>query len=446
MNKSLFPGGTIVLLSDPKYQALREKISGVYSAATRCGWQIFLSDQSPTAAAIRRIKAMLNPIGFVIELSAREYKALAPGPFGGTPVVLLGRDCNRRTQIFDCSCQDTLQPATAAIEVFRDFGEFACFGFIGHPANEFWSQERGSLFGRHTSALAPCFEYSAHDTENGAGSRQLVKWLRNLPKPCGLFLSTDHIAPQVFSAIHKAGIDIPGDMAVVSVDDIQEICLNVTPTLSSVRVNYFQCGENAVELLKRRLIDPSRPVEILTYGVVTVSKRASTRKPYTDKRVARAVEFIASNIASDISSIHVVGAMGCGRRQAEQLFKRHTGLSILHAIQKMRIEKAMALLQGSSIPIEEIPSFCGYDSVAFFKTIFRRETGMTMRAWRKHHRCSAMPIDLRIAAISGSRPRNALNTSSAGREPPRASTVSRNLSPTRRSAASSSSPASSNAP
>ena len=179
----------------PEYWALREKISGVYSAATKCGWHIFQTTQRPPPTAIRKIKHMLNPIGFI-------YRPVA----------------------------------------------------------------------------------------------------------------------------------IPDEMAVVSVDGIHEICLNVTPNLTSVNLNFFQCGENAVELLKRRLQDPSRPLETLTYGVVTVSKRASTRKPHTDKRVTKAVEFIANNITSHISSLHVIKEMGCGRRQAEQLFKHHTGISILQAI------------------------------------------------------------------------------------------------------------------
>ena len=46
----------------------------------------------------------------------------------------------------------------------------------------------------------------------------------------------------------------------------------------------------------------------------------------------------------------------------------------------------MTLLKSGNIPIEEIPSFCGYGSVAFFKTIFRRQTGLTMREWRKKAR------------------------------------------------------------
>ena len=382
MSKPLYSSGTIALLCDPVYQALREKISGVYSAATKCGWQVFQTAQSPTADNIRKIKTMINPIGFIIDPQMLP-RAVHKEPFGKTPVELLCRDYNRSRQIFDCSCQDVVQPVDAAIETFKAFGALASFGFIGHPSREAWSLERGKLFKARASALAPCLEYSGRNPEDSKGIRQLVKWLQDLPKPAGLFLLTDHLAPSVFSAIHRGGIDVPGEMAVISVDDIREICLNVTPNLTSVNVDHFHCGENAVELLKRRLQDPSRPVETMTYGVIAVSKRASTRKPYADKRVTKAVEFIEDNIASRISSLHVVREMGCGRRQAEQLFRLHTGHSILCAIQKSRIEKAMTLLRSGNIPIEEIPSFCGYDSAAFFKTIFHRETGMTMREWRK---------------------------------------------------------------
>lgn len=381
MNTHLCASETIALISNPVHQALREKISGIYSAATKCGWQVFQTAQSPTAATIRKLRDMLNPIGFIID-QLSSTRAIQREPFGETPVVLLSRDYHRTRQIFDCSRQDVIQPVDAAIETFRAFGNVASFGFIGHPSREAWSLERGTLFMGRASTLAPCFEYPGQDTESDKGIRQLVKWLQSLPKPAGLFLATDHLAPSVFSAIHRAGIAVPDEMAVISVDDIHEICLNVTPNLTSVNVNFFQCGENAVELLKRRLRDPGRPIETMTYGVVAVSKRASTRKPYTDKRVTKAVEFIESNIASKISSLHVIKTMGCGRRQAEQLFRLHTGHSILGAIQKSRIEKAMMLLKSGNIPIEEIPSFCGYDSAAFFKTIFRRETGMTMREWR----------------------------------------------------------------
>ena len=71
---------------------------------------------------------------------------------------------------------------------------------------------------------------------------------------------------------------------------------------------------------------------------------------------------------------------------AEKLFRQHTGISILQAIQTARIDTAKNLLKNGSMAIDDIPSFCGYDSTAFFKTVFRRETGMTMREWRNKNR------------------------------------------------------------
>ena len=228
MTNSLHPCGTIALLSNPEHQALREKISGVYSAATRCGWQVFQTAQLPTAANIRKIRSSISPIGFIID-PLQLTQASHRESFGKIPVVLLSRDYNRSKQVFDCSCQDIAQPVNAAVDVFKAFGHFASFGFIGHPSKQAWSRDRGTLFGKRTSGMAAFFEYSGRDPERSDGNRQLVKWLRRLPKPCGLFLATDHLAPSVFNAIHKAGIDIPGEIAVASVDDIREICLNVTP-------------------------------------------------------------------------------------------------------------------------------------------------------------------------------------------------------------------------
>ena len=95
------------------------------------------------------------------------------------------------------------------------------------------------------------------------------------------------------------------------------------------------------------------------------------------------MEFIANNSCSHISSRDVTDCMGCSRRLAEELFRRHTGVSILQAIQRARIDTAKNLLKNGNMAIDNIPSFCGYDSTAFFKTVFRRETGMSMREWRR---------------------------------------------------------------
>jgi len=384
-NKALDPDGTIALFCSAEHHALREKISGVYSAATKWNWQVFQTNEVPTPKAIRSVTRMINPIGIIVD-PIRLHRALIPESFGPKPIVLLGRDYHQPIQVFDCSRQDVRQPVQSAIALFDDFGPLGCLAYVGHPSHASWSRERGDIFREYAIRRSCYFEYGGPNPESYAGSQKLVRWLKALPKPAGLLLATDHLAPSVFAAIHRAKIAIPDEIAVVSVDDIHQICLNVAPTLTSVNVNFFRAGENAVELLRRRLLDPARPVETLTYGVLGITKRASTRKTYADKRVTKAMAFIGDNTTAKISSKDVVRVMGCGRRQGEQVFRRHIGSSILHVIQASRLEKAMSLLESGNVAIEDIPAFCGYDSPAFFKTIFKRETGMTMREWRKSHR------------------------------------------------------------
>ena len=372
---------TIVLVCNDAHQALREKISGVYFAATKYNWQVLLRTKSPTLHDIGEIRKTIKPIGFIVDPMIFNY-SLGSKLFGSTPVVLLSKDYRLSVQRFDCSCQNTREPVLAAVKTLDGIGPFECLAYVGHPSRASWSIERGEIFGEYARCRGRYLTYIGGFDSSGEDN-EFLQWLTALPKPCGLFLATDHIAPFVFNAIHRAQIDVPKNLAVISVDDIHEICLNVNPPLTSVNVNFFHCGENAVELLRRRLQDPKLPVKTMTYGVITVSRRKSTMKVYPDKRLNSALEFITENITSHISSRDVIRIMGCGRRHAEQLFLKNTGKSILHTLHALRLERAMTLLKSSSIPLEAIPSFCGYDSNAFFKTLFRRETGMTMGEWRR---------------------------------------------------------------
>ena len=381
MKPTIVRNGIVIVFCDPMYQALREKISGVYSAATKYGWQILPVSDSPTKESIVRQIGIWNPIGIIIDPihSAEKIPAI---PKCRTPIILMGRDNYRDRQIFDCSCQDTSLSVTAAINELNSTRTYASYAFIGHSSNAYWSRDRGTRFREGVKNLGCFHEYTGPSIETIEGVSALVDWMKRLPKPCGLFLATDHLATSVFHALRMAHIHIPHEIAVISVDNVTHICQNVTPNLTSVMVNFSKAGENAIELLKRRIENPKSPVKTLTYGIIGVVKRASTSRPYTDKRLVNAVEFIANNSCSRISSKDVTDCMGCSRRMAEELFRRHTGVSILQAIQAARIATAKNLLKNGNMAIDDIPSFCGYDSTAFFKTVFRRETGMTMREWR----------------------------------------------------------------
>lgn len=64
-------------------------------------------------------------------------------------------------------------------------------------------------------------------------------------------------------------------------------------------------------------------------------------------------------------------------------FKEETGLTTLEYLQKIRIEKACALLAGSKHTIREVAHQTGYDDIKFFNRVFRKLVGMTPSEYRK---------------------------------------------------------------
>lgn len=68
----------------------------------------------------------------------------------------------------------------------------------------------------------------------------------------GLFATNDQMAAGAYSAIHEAGLDIPGDIAVVGYDDDQ-FGLTATPPLTTVHQPSIGLGETMARVLVRRI-------------------------------------------------------------------------------------------------------------------------------------------------------------------------------------------------
>lgn len=110
---------------------------------------------------------------------------------------------------------------------------------------------------------------------------------------------------------------------------------------------------------------------------------AESHKPAGRVLASRAEAFIATHFEQSISTSIVAGHTGCNPDYLSRVFQQTFGTTITETILRHRMKKARALLRESDVYLEQVAQQCGIEDVAYFRRIFKRETGMTPIAFRK---------------------------------------------------------------
>jgi LacI family transcriptional regulator len=82
-------------------------------------------------------------------------------------------------------------------------------------------------------------------------------------RPTALFTTSDRMAYGAYKAIREAGLSVPGDIAVVSFDDLK-MSEFVDPPLTTIRVHKEELGRITVKMLLQRM-DGNLPFPITSY-------------------------------------------------------------------------------------------------------------------------------------------------------------------------------------
>lgn len=142
-------------------------------------------------------------------------------------------------------------------------------------------------------------------------------------------------------------------------------------------------GRQACELLSAMFARGGQPVLGVRMNVLPVVRRTSTRRTGSDARIKSALEFIRQFATSGIKVDEVVKVMGCSRRTADLLFKRHVGHSILSELTETRLARVKELLRTDDAPVSVISDMCGFGSVNDLDRVFKLHTGRTPNNWRR---------------------------------------------------------------
>jgi len=361
-------------------------VSGILRYAKMSGWTVQTSFRIENAPAERRRDKSLfrhyRPDGIITTYCEGLREALP----ADIPVVWLDPQPGHYPEKDDCIFHDNEETARLAARELLSL-QVPHYAAVGVNDYSLWSTRRINVFRESVLAAGKTFrsvELNVSDRDTASRYRLLEPFLLSLPKPCALFAVCDALAIDVISIAARLGIEMPKELAVIGVDNIEVLCESVRPSLSSIASDWENAGYLAASALDKRLRGSTASPQKIPFREIGVIRRGSTLSGVrrVDARVVTATAYIRQHACEDIGVDDVVRQMKCSRRLAEMRFQEVAGRSIFAEIREARFERALVLLAQPNIQIGAIAGRCGWRSATAFRAYFEHRMGMSLQAWR----------------------------------------------------------------
>jgi LacI family transcriptional regulator len=262
----------------------------------------------------------------------------------------------------------------------RGLRRFAFFGISG----ENWSERRYAGFCGAVADLqpqVPIFRLARDAAGRRSWERaanRIARWITALPKPVGVLICSDQRGSQFLEACRRAGVAVPDELAVVSVDNDEPLCDVCLPTLSSVEPGHLNVGYQAAALLDGLLrggAAPRKPLQV--QPIETVTRLSSDVLAVADARIARALRLIREQATTGIRVDAIARQVGLSRSVLQRRFRTLLQRSIHQEIVNTRIRRARELLVGSDLALAAVAEQCGFRHQQYLGAVFRARVGKT---------------------------------------------------------------------
>lgn len=391
-------GATVIFLHGPPVRTTNLLLEGLSAFAAKHGWRMQCINPPEGAGAIylRRLVDFWHPLGIICDYGTG-YALPRPGKTTGVPFVCIDIDpaarkppapAGRRTSGapvgFVSADADEFVRLAAKELLCRDFESYA---YVSSHRRRHWSERRRKAF-REIMAQSGrnVHEFNGVNLETGDAVwvQRIGRWLRTLPKPCGLLAANDRMASLVLAAAARHGVTVPDMVSVIGIDNDDILCESLSPPLASIEADFMRGGVLAGQLLSDLAAGRSAGGTALLYGAKGLVRRLSMRRiKRPAPSVRNALEAIRRRAGEGISAADILPILGGSRRSAEKRFKAATGKSILAEIMDVRFEKVLMLLGQRRTHLNMIAGMTGFTSENQLQRQFKARFGMTLSACRK---------------------------------------------------------------
>lgn len=146
--------------------------------------------------------------------------------------------------------------------------------------------------------------------------------------------------------------------------------------LSLYLVEKFCGHEIALQCARSLLISMPRSRQS-GYSVLPLSR------PHSDDKIRQTEEYLRGHFNGDVSIAMLADRAGMGSRNFIRRFRAATGRVPGAYVQMLRVAAARELLEQGVASVQDVCSTVGYEDIAFFRSLFKRHTGMTPTEYRR---------------------------------------------------------------
>jgi transcriptional regulator GlxA family with amidase domain len=104
---------------------------------------------------------------------------------------------------------------------------------------------------------------------------------------------------------------------------------------------------------------------------------------HADEPIRRAEEWIHLHCREEFRFEALARELGMSPRHFTRRFESATGLAPVGYLQRLRVRAAQRLLEEESFTVQEVGLAAGYPDAAFFRSLFKRHTGLVPAACRR---------------------------------------------------------------
>lgn len=382
-------GPRVLLVGDGDTPATRERLLGVLQHAHTEGWQLLstaihqLSPSSDLRGAIGEFLFQKNGTERHFDLSnlgVPQVWFADPGEVSSPRIVI-----------------DHAAVGDIAARHLRATG-FQHFAFLGF-ANDRASQLQLAGFLRPLQrAELPCTSLllqasSTADPKAPAPSKSdlgswIATWVQELPTQTAVHCANDELAVQVSLACQAKRRSIPNDIAVLGVGNDEWWCVFPTVALSSIALPYREQGVRSAQLLSRlmRGDSASPPQQQLLRPGDVVARGSTLTFGNAHPAAQRAIRFMREHAYRGISVQEVLDHSKLSRRSLENHVRTVLGHAPHQELVRLRVARAVHLLDSSALPLQEIARTCGFSDGRQMSETFRRHLAMTPSQYRRRQR------------------------------------------------------------